>query len=203
MLNAAAAIPLLPSTELWQLAAAWADDGKTKQVFSRVRPGDAGWPSDDSWDKLSRAVEGRLIKVNSPVSACREAPDSPACAEVFKSLRNPYYIGDHVGLTQTSGWVGAWTSRPSVYAVAARKTEDVVAAVNFAQENKVRLVVKGGGHSYQGTSCAADSLLVWTREMNAISLHEAFVGQGCEKVQPPQPAYRSERAPPGWRRTKR
>jgi hypothetical protein len=31
--------------------------------------------------------------VNSPLSVCREAPDSPACAEVFKSLRNPYYIG--------------------------------------------------------------------------------------------------------------
>ena len=187
LLNAAAAIPLLPGAELWQLAAR-ADDGHAKQVFSRVRPGDAAWPSEESWKKLGRAVEGRLIKVNSPLSACREAPESPACNEVFKALRNPYYIGDHVGLTQTSGWVGAWTSRPSVYAVAARKTGDVVAAVNFARENKLRLVVKGGGHSYQGTSCAADSLLVWTREMNAISLHEAFVGQGCEEAQPPQPA---------------
>src|SRR5262249_18554859 len=76
----------------------------------------------------------------------------------------------------------------SVYAVAARKTDDIVAAVNFARENKLRLVVKGGGHSYQGTSCAPDSLLIWTREMNAISLHQAFVGKGCEKVQAPQPA---------------
>ena len=151
LLKAAAAIPLLPGVELWQLAAAWADDGQAKQVFSRVRPGDAAWPSEESWNKLGRAVGGRLIKVSSPLSACREAPDSPACDEVFKALRNPYYIGDHVGLTQTSGWVGAWTSRPSVYAVAAQKTEDVVAAVNFARENKLRLVVKGGGHSYQGT----------------------------------------------------
>src|SRR6516164_278382 len=154
LLRAAAAIPLLPGADLAQLAAALAADGDAKRGFSRVRPGDAAWPSEESWNKLGRAVEGRLIKVNSPLSACREAPDSPACAEVFKSLRNPYYIGDQVGLTQTSGWVGAWTSRPSVYAVAARKTEDVVAAVNFARENKLRLVVKGGGHSYQGTSCA-------------------------------------------------
>jgi FAD/FMN-containing dehydrogenase len=171
---------------MWQLVAAQAD--AAKPVFSRVRPGDAAWPSEECWNKLKLAVEGRLIKVNSPLNACREAPNSAACAEVFKALRNPYYIGDHVGLTQTSGWVGAWTSRPSVYAVAAQKTSDVVAAVNFARENKLRLVVKGGGHSYQGTSCAADSLLVWTREMNAIALHEAFVGQGCEKALPPQPA---------------
>ena len=31
--------------------------------------------------------------------------------------------------------------------------------------HRLRLVVKGGGHSYQGTSNAADSLLVWTRSM--------------------------------------
>ena len=185
LLKAAVAGPLLPGAELLQ---ACSDGGDAKHIFSRVRPGDAAWPSEESWNQLGRAVEGRLIKVNSPLSACREAPDSAACKEVFKSLRNPYYIGDHIGLTQTSGWVGAWTSQPSVYAVAARKTDDVVAAVNFARENKLRLVVKGGGHSYQGTSCAADSLLVWTREMNAISLHDAFVGQGCEGALPPQPA---------------
>ena len=188
LLKAAAAIPLLPGADWSRLADARGEDGVQNQTVSRVRPGDAGWPTEESWNKLSRAVEGRLIKVNSPLSACREAPDSPACAEVFKGLRNPYYIGDQVALTQTSGWVGAWTSQPSVYAVAARKTDDVVAAVNFARENKLRLVVKGGGHSYQGTSCAADSLLVWTRDMNAISLHEAFVGQGCEGAQGPQPA---------------
>src|SRR6516225_4341226 len=187
-LKDAAVVPLLSSANLLELADAQARDEGRRKVASRVRPGDADWPSEESWNKLRREVEGRLIKVNSPLSVCREAPDSPACAEVFKSLRNPYYIGDQVGLTQTSGWVGAWTSRPSVYAVAARKTDDIVAAVNFAREHKLRLVVKGGGHSYQGTSCAADSLLVWTREMNAISLQQAFVGKGCEKVQAPQPA---------------
>ena len=94
-------------------------------------------------------------------------------------LKNPYFLGDDVALTQTFGWVGAWTSSPSAYAVAARNTADVVAAVNFAREHRLRLVVKGGGHSYQGTSNAADSLLVWTRRMNAITLHDAFVPQGC------------------------
>ena len=82
----------------------------------------------------------------------REAPDGAACDEFFKELKNPYDIGDNPGLTQTTGWVEAWTSAPSAYAVAARTTQDVVAAVNFARENNLRLVVKGGGHSYQGTS---------------------------------------------------
>src|SRR4029077_383336 len=97
-----------------------------------------------------------------------------------------------VGLTQSLGWVDAWTLQPSVYAVAARMTDDVVATVNFARENNLRLVVKGGGHSYQGTSNAADSLLIWTRRMNTITLHDAFVGSGCGKQQPPQEAVTAE-----------
>jgi FAD/FMN-containing dehydrogenase len=49
-------------------------------------------------------------------------------------------------------------------------------------------VVKGGGHSYQGTSNAPDSLLVWTRRMNEVTLHDGFVGQGCTGRQEPVPA---------------
>jgi FAD/FMN-containing dehydrogenase len=146
---------------------------------SRVRPGDPGWPPKASWDRLSRDVGGRLVEVRSPLAACTDAPSSAACARIFKDLKNPYYLGDEIGLTQSLGWVDAWTSRPSVYAVAARTTADVVAAVNFAREHNLRVVVKGGGHSYQGTSNATDSLLIWTREMNAITVHDAFVGAGC------------------------
>src|SRR5438874_13121080 len=54
--------------------------------------------------------------------------------------------------------------------------------------NNLWLVVKGGGHSYQGTSNAGDSLLVWTRAMNGIVLHDAFVAQGCQGKMAAQPA---------------
>jgi FAD/FMN-containing dehydrogenase len=122
------------------------------------------------------------------MAACQEAPSSLHCAQVFRDLKNPYYLGDEIGLTQSLGWVDGWTSRPSAYAVAARTTQDVAAAVNFARDNHLRLVVKGGGHSYQGTSNAADSLLIWTRGMNAVAVHDAFVGAGCEGRHRPQPA---------------
>ena len=156
--------------------------------FRRVRPSDPSWPTAAAWEKLRNDVGGHLIKVESPFAACTSAPNNPSCDDVFKNLKNPYFIGDNPGATQTSGWVDAWTSTPSAYAVAARTTADVVASVNFARENNLRLVVKGGGHSYQGTSNAPDSLLIWTRAMNKIALHDAFVGQGCEGKQAPQPA---------------
>jgi FAD/FMN-containing dehydrogenase len=156
--------------------------------MSRVRPGDPAWPSEASWDRLSRDIGGRLVKVQSPLAACLEAPSSPGCADVFKELKNPYFLGDEVGLTQSLGWVDAWTSRPSAYAVVAQSTDDVVAAVNFARQSNLRLVVKGGGHSYQGTSNAADSLLIWTRRMNAITLHDRFVCAGCAGQDRPEQA---------------
>ena len=69
---------------------------------------------------------------------------------------------------------------------------DVAAAVTFARENNLRLVVKGGGHSYLGTSNAADSLLIWTRAMSRVTLHDAFVGQGCAGHSAPAPAVSCE-----------
>jgi FAD/FMN-containing dehydrogenase len=147
---------------------------------ARVRPGSPGWPSAAEWDRLGRATSGRLLKLASPFAGCAAdgAADAVACSALRGQIKNPFFIGDHPALTQTSGWQDAWLSRPSVYAVAARETADIVAAVNFARTHKLRLVVKGGGHSYKGASNAPDSLLVWTRAMNAISLHDAFVPQG-------------------------
>jgi FAD/FMN-containing dehydrogenase len=137
---------------------------------------------------LNKATGGRLFAVHSPLAACTDDPEGLPCREVFRSLKNPYAIGDDVALTQTCGWVDAWTARPSVYAVAAETTGDVVAAVNFAREHNLRLVVRGGGHSYLGTSNAPDSLLIWTRRMNGIVRRDDFVASGCAGQAAPQPA---------------
>jgi FAD/FMN-containing dehydrogenase len=156
-------------------------------AFRRVRPSDPAWPAEADWERLSKDVGGQLVKVKPLLSDCADGSATP-CNAVLKDLTNPYYVGDDPAATMTVGWVDAWMSAPSAYAVAAKSTADVVAAVNFARDNKLRLVVKGGGHSYQGTSDSADSLLIWTRAMDAIVLHDAFVGEGCAAQQPPQPA---------------
>jgi hypothetical protein len=90
-------------------------------------------PNLADWDQLDKQVGGQLIKMQSPLALCAKAPSSPPCTQIFKQLKNPYYLGDEPGLTQTLGWVDAWISQPSVYAVAARTTNDVAAGVNFAR----------------------------------------------------------------------
>jgi FAD/FMN-containing dehydrogenase len=155
---------------------------------AQTRPGAAGWPGEDAWKQLAGRLQGALVPVRSPWPACIAAPASEECARLFRLAKNPYFLGDDPALTQTLGWVGAWTSSPSRFAVEARSAADVAAAVDFAREHRLRLVVKGGGHSYQGTSNAPDSLLVWTRRMRDIQLHDAFVPQGCAGRVAPVPA---------------
>jgi FAD/FMN-containing dehydrogenase len=151
--------------------------------LARVRPGDPLWPGPDAWDGLRRATGGRLLRVASPIAACT-GPADAACAEAFRELKNPYATRDHAGLTQTTGWVDAWTAQPSVYAVAARDAADVAAAVRFARDHNLRLVIKGTGHSYLGASNAPDSLLVWTRAMDRIEVHDAFTPDGSTETVP-------------------
>ena len=144
--------------------------------FRRVRPGGIGWPSAKDWEQLKQQVGGNLMKPTDLLSACRT--NGADCTAATKELGNPFFIGDQAGGTQVSGWLNAWSPKPSAYAVAAHTAQNVVAAVNFARDHKLRLAVKGGGHSYQGTSNAPDSLLIWTRPMHAITLHDAFTPQG-------------------------
>lgn len=136
---------------------------------SRVRPGMLGWPSAADWASLDTAVGGRLSPVTAPKL------DTPAAR---KLLGNPFYLATEPGLTESSGFLDAWRSSPSAYVVAAESAADVATAVTFAKARNLRLVVRSGGHSYFGTSNAPDSLLIWTRPMNAITVHEAFTPQG-------------------------
>ncbi len=62
--------------------------------YKRVRPKDALWPSPEKWEQLNKAVNGNLIKVESPLAACKTTAGNTACDELFRNLKNPYYIGE-------------------------------------------------------------------------------------------------------------
>lgn len=189
LLSKAAMLPLLSIG-----AATQADRASDKRPWPvgrtprRIRPSDPAWPNSASWDRLNQAIGGHLTKVQLLFAACATDMQGTECRKVLKQANNPFYLGDQPGGTQVSGWLNAWMPAASVYVVAAQDAAHVAAAVNFARENNLRLVVKGGGHSYQGTSNAPDSLLVWTRAMNKVRTHDAFVGQACQGKQAPTPA---------------
>jgi FAD/FMN-containing dehydrogenase len=148
------------------------------RALERVRPGAASWPDAGEWARLRREVEGNLLEPTSLYGDCPANIASAACQSVLPNLRNPFYIGDQPGGTQVSGWLDAWQPSVSPYAVAAHSASDVAAAVKFAARHNLRVAVKGGGHSYQGTSNAPDSLLIWLHPMRAVTLHSAFAPEG-------------------------
>ncbi len=100
-------------------------------------------------------------------------------ADALRAQKNPFALQDDPAATQSSGWLDAWTAAPSAYAVVAAGAQDIAAAVDFAREHRLRLVVKGTGHDYLGRSSAPGSLLVWTHEMRDLTLHDTFVAAGC------------------------
>src|SRR5229473_202567 len=155
------------------------------RVFGHPCTPDMGcWPSEKDWQRLGSSLTGKLERPQPILHPCRVDPASEACAAAMIGLKNPFYIQDVPAGTQSLGWLGAWEAAPSVYAVAAETSQDVMAAVDFARQHRIRLVVKGTGHDYLGRSNAPDSLLVWTHKMRRVTTIDAFVPQGCSNASP-------------------
>ena len=156
---AAAAMPAMPAT-----SASAAPESATR----------AAWPGKQAWEQLRRQVGGRLIRPMQPWANLKPGVDVPA------KFKNPWYLEEQAGATQSTGMYKAWQSTPSGYAVAAESGKDIQAAINFARRNDVRLVVKGTGHDYYGRSCGpSDSLLIWTHNMRQVTVHDSFVPKGA------------------------
>lgn len=151
----------LASSALGFLLAACASP--THSPASRYcKPTDSCWPNRAEWEELATSLKGGLEKPQ---------PSS--------GTHNPYALEDESGATESKGWLGAWSAAPSTYAVAAENAQDVAAAVNFAREHRLKLVIKSTGHDYLGRSSAPDSLLVWTHPMREIKVTDSFVPTGC------------------------
>jgi FAD/FMN-containing dehydrogenase len=149
-----------------------------RSAFARSTP---------NWAALRGKVGDRLIDIRSPLVECARN-DGVGADALFKALKNPYYLSDEPSLTQSLGWVDAWTSEPSLKGVAAESAADVAAAIDFCRTSGVPPVVKGGGHSYFGNSNRAGSLLIWTHRMRQMELHDAFRPAGAPASHPGIPA---------------
>ncbi|MGZ3695051.1 MAG: FAD-dependent oxidoreductase, partial [Bdellovibrionota bacterium] len=156
------------------------------------KPVQACWPSSGEWQSLGKSITGKLLVPEGPLKACEANPKSSDCVNALTLAKNPFFLTDHAGATLSTGWLGAWKASLSAYAVEAENAADVMAAVNFAREHKLRLVIRGTGHDWQGRSNAPDSLLVWTHKMRKITFHQHFLPQACNKDQSVEKAFTVE-----------
>lgn len=155
------------------------------QPQCRCLPGQDCWPAEHDWQLLAKQLTGRLVKPQAPTHICQQHPNSNACKEVLHAMHNPFYMQSKPGNTESQGWLDAWHSQPSNYAIEAAAAADVVAGVNFARQHHLRLVIKGAGHDYLGRSSAPDSLLIWTHHLDHLHYDQQFIPEGCAATSKP------------------
>ncbi|KAF2687487.1 FAD-binding domain-containing protein [Lentithecium fluviatile CBS 122367] len=172
-----------------------------------VVPNDPCWPSPSTFSTLNTTLSGHLIQTQPPASVCYPTQpnyDPTLCTSILRSwfqsnfhasdpasigwlwwAHNPcppiYPNGTSVTGNPDAGSKGCSVGAYPAYAVNATEVGHVVAAVGWARETGVRLVVKSTGHSFQrrSTGLGANVCRIWTHNMRGIEYHEHFQHYGC------------------------
>ncbi|TFK32570.1 hypothetical protein BDQ12DRAFT_707610 [Crucibulum laeve] len=148
----------------------------------RVFPGDPDWPSSASWNQLKALVGDNLVMPDPIGKVCytgREF-DANACATVEQQWSNSTLHADHPSSVMSPLYQGL-TCLPfdgpnrtctlggyPVFVINAQNARDVQAAVNFARNKNIRLVIKNTGHDFSGKSSGSGSLSIRTHQLKGI-----------------------------------
>jgi hypothetical protein len=88
-------------------------------AMCRCTPDKPCWPPQAEWQRFGASLRGKLEQPQSPLAPCRSDAAGEACAAAIRNSKNPFYLQDQAGGTQSTGWLGAWSAASSAYAVAA------------------------------------------------------------------------------------
>jgi hypothetical protein len=147
----------------------------------RCFPGDACWPNESQWNSLNRTVEGRLVKTIPLGSPCHDSIFGPFDETECKNLEAQWFNPEfHINSTSSimapyfaiqscnpflprnaSCAVGSYVQ----YAVDAQEERDYKAALNFARDYNIRLVIRNTGHDWLGKSSGAGALAIRTHNL--------------------------------------
>ncbi|CAK7206603.1 hypothetical protein SEUCBS139899_009403 [Sporothrix eucalyptigena] len=152
----------------------------------RAFPGTAAWPADAEWKRLNTTLDGALLKPRPAGAVCYKGPDYDAktCRYVSRIATYTHYWLD-TPLDVLTQWPEGNTclASPTVataknagnctqggypeYVVNATTVKHVQAAVNFARNKGLRLVIKNTGHDFGGRSVGAGALSIWVHNLKS------------------------------------
>ncbi|KAF2144811.1 uncharacterized protein K452DRAFT_349793 [Aplosporella prunicola CBS 121167] len=175
-------------------AAGAASTNSTNNNNCKTTPTDASWPAPDAWAALNTTLNGRLIQTVPAAAVCYGADNiltnTTACQAVSanwsssifhaalpESIDYPLYANESCLPPGASGYVegrGCSLGGLPEYVVDAKTEEDVAAAMKWAAEKGIRVVVKGTGHDLSGRSSGAFALSIWTHNFLALSRDTAW-----------------------------
>ncbi|KAI2471066.1 FAD-binding domain-containing protein [Annulohypoxylon bovei var. microspora] len=168
-----------------ETAVSWSD-GKASDC--KIFPGDEAWPAVAEWVRLNETLGGALLKPNPSAAACYQGPgfDQAECTFLLTNASSSHYWLDDplVALTQWSqGATCPLALDPQgnctrggfpEYVVNATSVKHIQAAVNFARNKNIRLIVKNTGHDFGGRSIGAGSLSVWTHHLKEMEVIPSY-----------------------------
>lgn len=163
-------------------------------------PGQSCWPSAAEWEAFNRTVRGSLRATIPWAQPCYADLHGSECAVIEASYDSGFARGSVYGAMQNLNWeaCGAQScqldtlapttpvtgqcslGRLSAYYVAARSTADIVKTLQFVRRHKLRLSIKSTGHDYVGRSVTANSLALWTRNLQGLEYHPSFSLHNCQ-----------------------
>ncbi|KAF1932822.1 FAD-binding domain-containing protein [Didymella exigua CBS 183.55] len=157
-----------------------AQDSSDKKCH--VLPGDAAWPNADAWSTLNNTVNGKLVKTVPIGSPCHDPNyDETACSALKAQWNNPlthtssgHSIMQAYFATQECDPFGD-RAKPCTlgnyvaYSVKATEAWDIVAALEFAKAENIRVLARNTGHDFLGRSTGAGALAVWTQGLKNIT----------------------------------
>ncbi|KAH3920290.1 hypothetical protein HBH56_002450 [Parastagonospora nodorum] len=145
-------------------------------------PGDACWPSQNTWSALNSTVNGKLVATVPIGSPCHDPTfDGDACENLKAQWLNPLtHIPSSHSVMQSyfaNQTCSPFTDRSTPctlgnyvsYSVKATSHQDIIAALSFARANKIRVLVRNTGHDFLGRSTGAGALAIWTQDLKNIS----------------------------------
>lgn len=122
----------------------------------RAFPGSDDWPTDEDWRRFNASIDGALLKPAPPAAACYPGPlyDLGKCNYLLSNAtKDHFYLDDP--LTVLTQWTQGNTCLATlnatgtctqggfpVYVVNATTVKHVQAAINFARNKNLRLVIK-------------------------------------------------------------
>ncbi|KAF7714347.1 FAD/FMN-containing isoamyl alcohol oxidase MreA [Penicillium ucsense] len=154
-------------------------------IACRCFPGEKCWPSETTWARFNRTVEGRLVKTV-PLGTPCHAPnyDAVTCATLkagwllpeehyddSSSVMAPFFANgtcDPFHPVSKPCLMGNYVS----YSVDVGHPEHIAATIRFATEHNIRVVVRNTGHDYNGRSTGAGALAIWTHHLKDLSIHD-------------------------------
>ncbi|KAK8121241.1 FAD-linked oxidoreductase sor8 [Apiospora kogelbergensis] len=174
------------------------DSRPNSQHNCRIIPGDASWPPTSVWQQLNKTVDGKLIATIPIAAVCHttlfDQSNSLFDQDACNALRDNWNFPEtHLPSSSSpmaypfsnnscNPWLDPRTpctlGSHVVYSVNATAVSHLQAAVAFAKQHNIRLVIRNTGHDYLGKSTGAHSLGVWTHHLKSIGLIAAYKGTG-------------------------